>query len=62
MLVVGMQGCLEGRTPVPLHFFRKSVSEKAVQKDAPEPVSPLRVRIGRVWALGAWFGAVFGLF
>ena len=32
-----------------------------VQKDAPGPISPLRARIGRVWALGAQFdpGLVF---
>ena len=48
-----------------LAFFdkqKKTVSGRTVQKDAPGPVSPLRVRIGRVWALGAWFGAVFGVF
>ena len=43
-------------------FQEKSVLELTVQKDAPGPVSPLRFRIGRVWALGAWFGAVFGFF
>ena len=40
----------------------KSVLEKMVQKDAQGPISPLRVRIGRVWALGAQFDPVFGVF
>ena len=40
---------------------------KMVQKDAPGPISPLRistlrVRIGSVWALGAQFDPVFGVF
>ena len=30
------------------------------QKDAQGPVSPLRVRIKRVWALRTWFAAIFG--
>ena len=41
--------------------WEKSVSEKTVQKDAPGPISPLRVRIVGVWAPGAWFGPVFGV-
>ena len=36
--------------------------EKMVQKDAPGPISPLRVRIGRVWALGGQFDPDFGVF
>ena len=43
-------------------FREKSVFEIRVQKDAPGPVSPLRVRIGSVWALGAQFDPVFGFF
>ena len=42
-------------------FREKTVFEIRVQKDAPGPVSPLRVRIGSVWALGAQFGLVFGV-
>ena len=52
------------KTPL-LAFFdfrEKSVLEIRVQKDAPGLVSPLRVRIGGVWALGAWFGPVLGVF
>ena len=40
----------------------KSVLEIKVQKDAPGPISPLRVRIGGVWAAGALFLPVFGVF
>ena len=43
-------------------FRKKSVFEIKAQKDAPGPVSPLRVRIGRVWAVGALFGPVLGVF
>ena len=43
-------------------FLKKNVSGRTVQKDAPGPISPLRVRIGGVWAPGAWFGAVLGVF
>ena len=43
-------------------FRKKSVLEIRVQKDAPGPVSPLRVRIFGVWAPGASFGPVFDVF
>ena len=43
-------------------FQEKSVLELTVQKDAPGPVSPLRVRIFGVRASGACFGHVFGVF
>ena len=45
-----------------LQIFGKSVSEKTVQKDAPCPISPLRVRIVGVWVPGASFDPVFGVF
>ena len=43
-------------------FQEKTVLELTVQKDAPGPVSPLRVRIFGVRASGACFGHVFGVF
>ena len=43
-------------------FQKKIISEIKVQKDAPGPISPLRVRIGGVWAAGALFLPVFGVF
>ena len=43
-------------------FGKKTVLERMVQKDAPGPVSPLRVRIFGVRAPGACFGPVSGVF
>ena len=40
----------------------KSVFEIRVQKDAPGPISPLRVRIFGVWAPGACSGPVLCVF
>ena len=44
-----------------IRYFETNFGRR-VQKDAPGPVSPLRVRIFGVWALGASFGPVFGVF
>ena len=43
-------------------FQKEIISEIKVQKDAPGPISPLRVRIGGVWAPGPSFLPVFGVF
>ena len=52
------------KTPFSQFFFfrKKSVFELRVQKDAPGPVSPLRVRIFGVWAPGAFKNLVLGVF
>ena len=43
-------------------FRKKSGFERMVQKDAPGPVSPLRVRIFGVWAPGAMFALFLSFF